>query len=115
MQPSASDCIYIAKALSHSSALTGELMVALKAKMKLIIAPTVVPPRFILQNIDEFGVSIMCLNPTLLQMLVREYKTGKYSMQSLKTIYVSGSILNDKLYKEAHSVLENIAIYNRCV
>ncbi len=112
MQPSAIDCIYVAKALSHSSALTGELMVALKAKMKLIIAPTVVPPRFILQNIDEFGVSIMCLNPTLLQMLVREYKTGKYTMQSLKTIYVSGSILNDKLYKEAHSVLKNIAIYN---
>ena len=112
IQPSTNDCIYIAKSLSHSSTLTGELLVALKAKMKLIIAPTAVPPRFILQNIDKFGVSIMCLNPTLLQMLLREYKTRKYAIRSLKTIYISGSILNDRLYKEAHLVLENISIFN---
>ena len=45
------DCLYICKSLSHSSTLTGELLVALKYKIALMIAPTIVPPRFVLNNI----------------------------------------------------------------
>lgn len=106
------DCLYIAKALSHSSALTGELLVSLKSKAKLVVAPTVVPPRFVLNNIDKFGVTTICLNPTLLQMYVREYNLKPYPLRTLKTIYVSGSILNDKIYMDAHQTFKNIAIYN---
>lgn len=106
------DCFYIAKPLSHSSTLTGELLVALKTFTTLIIAPTIVPPRFILQNIEKFDVSIICLSPNLLQMFVKEYSAEKYEFRKLRTIYVSGSILNDKIYREVHSALENIEIYN---
>ena len=106
------DCLYIAKALSHSSVLTGELLVSLKSRAKLVIAPTVVPPRFVLSNIDKFGVTTICLNPTLLQMYVREYKIKPFPLCTLKTIYVSGSILSDKIYMEAHQTFKNIAIYN---
>lgn len=106
------DCLYIARALSHSSALTGELLVSLKSKAKLVVAPTVVHPRFVLSNIDKFGVTTICLNPTLLQMYVREYNLKPYPLRTLKTIYVSGSILYDKVYMKAHQTFKNIAIYN---
>lgn len=112
MKPTKNDCIYIAKVLSHSSTLTGELLVALKTRIKLVIAPTIVPPRFVFRNIGKLGVSIICLNPTLLQKYADEYDSVKYPLPTLKTIYISGSILNDKIYTTAHSIFKNIAIYN---
>lgn len=112
MKPKENDCMYIAKSLTHSSTITGELLVALKKRIKLVIAPTIVPPRFILNNINKYQVSIICFNPTLLSLCCDEYSRGKYNLSSLHTIYVSGSILNDKVYKEAHQIFKNINIYN---
>ena len=112
MNLSNEDCIYIAKVFSHSSTLTGELLVALKTRAKLVIAPTIVPPRFVFKNIEKFSVNIICLNPTLLQKYVKEYGTGKYAILTLKKIYVSGSILKYKIYDAAHSIFKDIKIYN---
>lgn len=112
MNPVPDDCLYIAKVMSHSSTLTGELLVALKSGMKIVVAPTIVPPRVILGNIEKFNASIICLNPTLLSMLCDEINRKSYDFSSLKTIYVSGSILNDKIYEKAHGVFSGIPIYN---
>lgn len=112
IKPTNSDCIYIAKVLSHSSTITGELLVSLKIRMKLVIAPTIVPPRFVLRSIEKYRVSIICLNPTLLQKYADEYSSGKYVLHTLRIIYVSGSILNDKIYTAAHTAFKGIAIYN---
>jgi len=112
MKPNTEDCIYIAKTLSHSSTLTGELLVALKTRTKLVVAPTIVPPRYVLNNINKFGVTIVCLNPTLLSMFTDEYERSQYDISSLKTIYVSGSILNDRVYEKAHTIFSHIPIYN---
>ena len=112
MEPTTEDCIYIAKTLSHSSTLTGELLVALKTKMSLLIAPTIVPPKYTLNNIAKYNVTIVCLNPTLLSMVSDEYHRRKYNLSSLKTIYVSGSILSDNIYNKAHATFPNIPIYN---
>ena len=112
MKPTAEDCIYVAKTLSHSSTLTGELLVAFKTRMKLVIAPTIVLPRYVLNNVNKFGVTIICLNPMLLSMLVDVYERSQYDISSLKTIYVSGSILNDKTYEKAHAALSHIPVYN---
>ena len=112
MKPTAEACIYIAKTLSHSSTLTGELLVALKTRTKLVIAPTIVPPRYVLNNINKFGVTIVCLNPTLLSMFADEYERSQYDISSLRTIYVSGSILNDRVYEKAHTIFSHIPIYN---
>ena len=112
MNPTVEDCIYIAKTLSHSSTLTGELLVALKTRMKLVIAPTIVPPRYVLNNINKFSVTTVCLNPTLLSMLADEYARIQHNITSLKTIYVSGSILNDRVYEKAHTIFSHIPIYN---
>lgn len=112
MDPFPEDCIYIAKPLSHSSTLTGELLVALKKKIRLIIAPTIVPPRFVLNNINKYSATIICLNPTLLSLFADEYQRNQYNLTSLRTIYVSGSILNDQIYKKAHTIFSNIPVYN---
>ena len=112
MCPTKDDCIYIAKTLSHSSTLTGELLIALKTRMKLVISPVIVPPRYVLNNISKFKVSIICINPTLLSSYANECKLKKYNLLSLKTIYVSGAILKDKTYNLAHEVFANVAIYN---
>lgn len=112
MKPNAKDCIYVAKTLSHSSTLTGELLVSLKPHTKLVIAPTIVPPRYILGNISKFNVTIICLNPSLLLLLADEIQCGSYDISSLKAIYVSGSILNDKIYVKAHNAFTEMPIYN---
>ncbi len=112
MHPSATDCIYIIKALSHSSTLTGELLVALKVHMRLIITATAVPPRYVFGIIKQYCVSILCLNPTLLSFLCDEAERKNYKLNSLKIIYVSGAILNDKVYEKAHRILIGICIYN---
>lgn len=106
------DCLYIAKSLTHSSTLTGELLVALKSGAGLVIAPTIVPPRYIFNNISRFNVTTMGVNPTLIRLLAEEYERNSYDLSSLKTIYISGSILNDQIYKLAHETFPKQAIYN---
>lgn len=112
MQPDDSDRMYIVKNLTHSSSITGELLVALKAKMPLLIAPVVVPPRIVLQNIATYGVTIIGVNPLLLTMYCKEYENKEYNLSTLKKIYVSGALLNDKTYEMAHKVFHNQEIYN---
>lgn len=112
MKPTADDCIYIAKNLSHSSTLTGELLVALKTRARLVISPTIVPPRYIISKMNALGVTIVCLNPTLLSMIADELEEKKIDLITLRAIYVSGSILNDKVYCKARKVFANVPTYN---
>jgi long-chain-fatty-acid--CoA ligase len=113
MHPSASDdCMYTVKPLSHSSTLTGELLVALKIRTKLIITSSAVPSRYILTAIKQYCVSILCLNPTLLSFLCDEAGRKNYDISSLEKIYVSGAILNDKIYEKAKRVLKGISVFN---
>lgn len=112
MKPDENDCIYIAKTISHSSTLTGELLVALKTRIRLVIAPVVVSSRFVLSNILKFGVTTLCVNPTLLSMYAEEYSKNRYDITSLRVIYVSGSILSDRVCKLAHETFDGIPIYN---
>ena len=106
------DCLYIAKSLSHSSTLTGELIVALRSGANVVLAPTIVPPRYVLNRIDEFSITTLCLNPTLLRMYSEEYRKKKFNINSLRTIYCSGSILCDRVYLDAHEVFKGIDIFN---
>ena len=71
------DCLYIVKNISHASTIVGEVLVALKSKIPLVIAPTVVPPRYILDNINRYNVSIICVNPTILKLLSNEYRINQ--------------------------------------
>lgn len=112
IHPVEKDCLYIVKPLSHSSTLTGELLVALKCGIKLIIAPTIVPLRFILNNVLYYNVTLLCMNPTLLELFARETQHSGIKPQPLRCIYVSGSILNEKVYHYARAIFAHIPIYN---
>ena len=113
MKPCNNDCMYIVKNLTHSSSITGELLVALKMKIDLLITPTIVPPRYTLMNIEKYGVTILCINPTLLKLYVDDIKKNnkKYDLSALKKIYVNGAKADKKLILGAQNTLINQQIY----
>lgn len=106
------DCMYTVRPLSHSSTLTGELLVALKTRTKLVITASAVPPRYILTAVKQYCVSILFLNPTLLSFICGETGRKSYDIFSLAKIYVSGEILSDKIYEKARRVLKGISVFN---
>lgn len=106
------DRIFIVKPFSHSSTLTGELLISLKYKINCLVSSFFLPPRIILNNIIKYSITIICINPTILSMIVHECMNNQYNLTSLKTIYVSGDILIDKLYDLSHKVFKKINIYN---
>lgn len=105
------DRLYIAKTLSHSSTLVGELLVALKTKAKIYIGPTIISPKSIANNIDENDITIICLNPTLLNLLTKEIEKSKYVFDNLRCVYVSGEVLNNRLFINAQNAFQN-KVYN---
>lgn len=113
MKPTENDCISIVKTISHASSLVGEFLVSLKTKTKLLIGPIVVPPRYTFCNISKYKVTIMCINPTLLQMYMDEYRvnSNKYDLSSLKELYVHGAKTNLKLCEAASTVFKNCSVY----
>lgn len=113
LKPTASDCMYVVKTMSHASSLVGELLVALKTHTPILIAPIIVPPRYTLSNIDMFKVSIICINPTLLQMYTEEYEKhpNRYVLASLKEIYVHGAKANMALCDLSQKVFRFCSIY----
>ncbi len=113
MKPCNNDCMYIVKNLTHSSSITGELLVDLKMKIDLLITPTIVPPRYTLMNIEKYGVTILCINPTLLKLYVDDIKKNnkKYDLSALKKIYVNGAKADKKLILGAQNTLINQQIY----
>ena len=112
MNPGPSDCLYIVKNMAHSSTIVGELLVALKTKTKLVISPTFVLPRYILGNIKKYNISIICINPTLLRIYSQEFLHKNIELPFLRTIYVSGSILDKGVYNLAHEAFGNAEILN---
>ena len=111
MELNHNDCIYIVKPLSHSSTLTGELLVSLYSGVNAVLSPSIVIPRHVLGFIKEFTVTTLCINPTLLRLFSKESTKG-YDLCSLKTIYCSGSILSNKEYADAKQRFDNIDIFN---
>jgi long-chain acyl-CoA synthetase len=105
------DCIYMVKTISHLSSITGELLTALKSRIRIIIGPVVVPPRIILNNVQKFSVTDMCLNPTILRLIVDERKRKEYDIPSLYNIYVHGAKTDTKLFQNAKTVFSKINIY----
>ena len=111
--PTKEDCFYIVKTISHASSLTGELLVSLKSRIPLVIAPIIVPPRYTLANIKKYKVTTICINPTLLQMYADEVMRNptKYDLSSLKEIYVHGAKASTRLCKLADEVFISCSVY----
>lgn len=112
MKPEKYGSIYIVKSLAHSSTIVGELLVGLKTKIRIIVGPTITIPRIILNNIEKFNIAIICVNPTLLGMLVKEVCNTGMIPAALQSIYISGSVFKDAEYKKAHETFRNVNIFN---
>ena len=113
LKPTVMDCVDIVKTLSHSSSLVGELLVALKSGMRVLIGPTAQLPRVVLNRVAKDGVTILCVTPTLLKQYAEEYQSKRKSdLRTLRAIYVSGSVLDDKTYELAHRAFGQIPVYN---
>lgn len=108
MQPTEKDSIYILKTFSHSSTLVGEILVALKSKIRALISPNIGSMNFIFSNIEKYGISIMCVNPSILALM---NKNLKGPLNNLKKIYVSGETLPKRLLSDAKKNL-NVPIFN---
>ena len=106
------DCFYIAKTLAHSSTLVGELLVCLKSHTKVVIANTVMIPRFIIRNIVKYKATRMAVNPTVLSLLLNDKALSELTNSSLKVLYVSGAVLRKNLWEKAKSYLHNVELYN---
>lgn len=106
------DKLYIQKTLCHSSTFVCELLVALRHGITTYVAPTITTPSMILKNIDENGITVTCLNPTLLKLITLAAETGKYRLKELKKIYCSGAVLDIKLLERAKEVFKNVDILN---
>lgn len=91
------DCFYIVKTLCHSSTLVGELMVALKSRSRLLISPTIISPKLVLNNIEYYNVTILCINPTLSILYTSIGKIKKYDFKTLRVVYTSGAIMEKDL------------------
>lgn len=113
MEPTKDDCIFIVKTISHASSLVGELLVAIKTKTPLLIAPIIVPPRYTLSNVSKYKATIMCINPTLLQMYMDElsHHEEKYDLSSLKELYVHGAKANLKSCEAASKIFNKCSVY----
>lgn len=112
MKLSECDCLYIVKTLAHSSTLVGELLVGLKAHIRILISPTISNPRKTLQNINEHNVTTICVNPTLLELYIKTVGNRKWTFNSLKTIYTSGAIADAALIEEAQNTIVGVQILN---
>jgi len=112
MQAGKGDVFCIVKSLFHSSTLIGELLVALKEDVPLVIIPEMASITYLFNAIPKYKVSIMCVNPTLLAIYSREYKTRRITLPTLRKIYVSGSVLNENSLQTARSIFDNVEIFN---
>lgn len=106
------DCIYIIKTLAHSSTIVGELLVGLKSGIHIYIAPTILSASINLEKIQTVGATIVCMNPTILHIYTITQRIKHYALQTLRTIYVSGSILSTKDIEDARSSFKNTNVFN---
>lgn len=112
MRPTDKDHMMIIKTLVHSSTLMGELLVALKYNIPMYISPSCLLPGGTLNWISQLGISILCLNPSLLVLLSRIAATRNLDLEKLKEIYTSGSIAAESVLKTAEECFPTAQILN---
>lgn len=112
MLPTNKDCMMIIKTIIHSSTLIGELLVSLKYNIPLYISPSCLLPSGIVNWISRLGISIVCLNPSLLVLLSRIVATRYFDLNKLKEIYISGSIVPESVLKTSTKCFPNAQILN---
>lgn len=111
MKPNENDIFYISKTMVHSSTLTGELLVALKLGLKLIALNPLVSPKTLLKRFDEYKPTIVCVNPTILRLILR-CKNDNYDLTSIQRIYTSGAVADKDLLVKVKEKISTAKLLN---
>ena len=111
MRLSSSDCLYITKALTHSSTLIGELLVGMKNNVRIVLSSTIVTPRFTLNNIIDHGATVLCANPNLLYLYEKASKLMK-RRTTLHSLYTSGAIVDIEQIRNAQLAFPTTFVLN---
>lgn len=113
MEISAKDTIYIMKSLNHSSTFIGELLVGLKSQANVVLSSHIFSAKWLLETLDRHNTTIICLNATILSLLIDTYKNiSDKKKLSIRKIYVSGEMCSEKLILDARETFERCEIYN---
>ena len=106
------DCIYLLKTFAHSATIVGELLVGLKSRIKMVVAPTIMSVGVNLSNMIAYKATIVGMNPTLLKVYSTAQKIKKQDLSSLRVIYFSGSIVEKTIIKEASACFSSAQVLN---
>lgn len=111
MSPASSDSFYIAKTMVHASTLTGEVLTALRAGSDLIALNPLVSPVTLLKRLEQYKPSILCVNPTILRILLRT-ETEKYDTTSIRLLYTSGAVADAELINGIQKKFPSSSVLN---
>lgn len=113
MKPDKTDSFFIVKNLIHSSTIVCEILVALKNGNNLFFADEHKNFRKILEQISCSMATIVCINPTILRILLK-YPNDVLldKLRNVNKLYVSGAILDAEAVNEARNRLNCIKIIN---
>ncbi len=106
------ESIFIVKTLSHSSTLTAELLVGLRAGIKIYLSSSIVSPRMTLRALNRTKAEILCVNPTVLAIYSAAMPRVGSNLAYLRKIYVSGSVLRSDQMDIARNTFKGVKIYN---
>lgn len=113
MNPRKEDSFFIIKNLLHSSTIVGEILVALKNENALLFAKEHSNLRKTMEEIFSSKATIMCLNPTILKLLLKfSDEVLREKLQYLRRIYVSGAILDKNILVEARERFDGTTVIN---
>lgn len=111
MKPKDSDCLYLNKKINHCSSLVGELLVALKSGADILVSQIIIPPRVAFQNINNFNISILCCNPTLIKFYADEAERTNSFPKSVNVVYTCGDMISEKQITRARNIFK-CPVYN---
>lgn len=102
MKPEKNDCIYIMRSLAHAAGFIGEMIVGLKTGCRLLLSPTVISFKQIIKNINKYEVSILCLNASILSLLLSVSQKHQMDLgKELRAIYTMSAKTPYSLIRDA--------------
>lgn len=96
----------------YVSSLIGEVLVALFTGSRLIISNPKNSPRSTLSLIEKHKVTIIGVNPAILNLLIKTSNLGSFDLSSVRSLFVSGSMADKELLMEAQKVFSAAGVYN---
>lgn len=111
MNPCAKDTFYIAKSMTHSSTLVGEIFVALYVGAKVIALNPRRTVSSMLRAIEEHSTTILCVNPSILRLICSIHDNSR-DFYTLQKVYTSGAITSCDLLEKAKEIFRQSRVLN---